>query len=75
MSTRRERLNEQADAAAWHVRFDWLRARENIGAEASLQRDGKTWRVNKGAGAKQRCVGRGSTIAEALDAAMRNVTA
>jgi len=75
MSTRRERLNERATAAAWAVRFDWLRERDHLGAEASLQRDGKTWRVNKGAGLKQRCVGRGSTLAEALDAALRNPTA
>jgi len=75
MSKQRERLKEAAVAAAWHVRFDWLRARENIGAEAELQRAGygRGWRVVKNRG--RRCVGRGVTIADALDAAMRNPTA
>jgi len=75
MSKQREKLREAATAAAWHVRFNWLRAREDIGAEAELKRsnDGSGWRVMKNMG--RRCVGRGVTIADALDAAMRNPTA
>jgi hypothetical protein len=75
MSKRREQLRDRAEAAAWVVRFAWLRARENLGAEAAIQRDAKRddWTVTKGNG--RRCVGRGATIGEAIDAAMRNATA
>ncbi len=75
MSKQREQLAAAVETARWHLRFDWLRAREHFGAEAALERDvGRDgWRVTKNNG--RRCVGTGTTLADAIDAAMRNPTA
>ena len=66
-------MKDSAERAAWHVRYEWLRTRELRARDVRLVEERGTWRVVMTEGA--RCVGRGPTIAEALDAAMRNVTA